>query len=201
MNQVEMKFIPFGLLTISIVVVIYAEGGSFDEDMDLTALASESLCLGDIPFCDDPEIYPSAIVQKIISEFKVKKDRGCPKTKGTEDYTLDENAEENVLEEKEVTTTCFSFENSRDPPTLGASISNTFSRDDVDFGKREGQAEDFEIPETPVCPRYATYIYPKRGMTKNKEYKFILNSPVAGERFQAVRVSKWSPVRFFLNFI
>ena len=42
--------------------------------------------------------------------------------------------------------------------------------------------------ENPLCPTVARYVYPKRGKTKDDQFKFIINEPDTAY-VQAVRVS------------
>ena len=44
------------------------------------------------------------------------------------------------------------------------------------------------LVENPLCPTIARYVYPKRGLTKDEEFKFIINEPDTAY-IQAVRVS------------
>lgn len=154
-----------------------------DEDMDLSAFAEKSLCDGVSVFCEDPVIFPSVLVEEIIKEFKAIAGIKCEPHDNNRNTKTHHLADE---EKNKFASTCLYVEKMKQiPPILEPSISNTFAGD---VGEREGQSEDLEVPETPVCPAYATYIYPKRAMTKDKEFKFILNAPQAGERFQAVRI-------------
>jgi len=140
---------------------------------DAVALSSTSLCgsQNEETFCSDPTKYPVAAAASVIdkmkidSQFAIFMDLLQPTSEGVQSSLA------------------------RHPDAASLPSSSP-----PDSDGRQGQAagssilDDDDGLESPVCGSYWSYVFPKRAMNQNGEYKFILNAPQDGELAQAVRI-------------
>ncbi|XP_040571899.1 uncharacterized protein [Lepeophtheirus salmonis] len=124
------------------------------KDKNFNNISQKNLCGGQ-EFCENPDVYPTALVNKLIKRIMIREG-------GSNSLIslLDEEKKEGMQ-------------------TEGRSASSYVSNSPIDILPSQLREMDGD-KETPVCVSIHEYIIPKRAITKDNNYRFIINSEKFG---------------------